>query len=148
MSVVVMPDAVLLARGVLVADPAVSEAINDRVVTVSPQDTSTAWVRLHALGGARSLSAPQRLADRSIQVDCFAPASSPSGPLISGDSGAMALALLAEAALFASAGFCNSAGVIVYVRELQGPQSLPDSSRVPPTPRVLLTVVLTVHPLP
>jgi hypothetical protein len=143
-----MPDAVLLARAVLVADEAVGEAVGDRVVTMSPQDTTTAWIRLHALGGPRSISAPQRLADRSIQVDCFAPASAPSGPLYSGDSGAMALALLAEAALFASAGFSNPAGIIVYVREIQGLQSLPDTSRTPPTPRVLFTVSLTVHPLP
>lgn len=144
----VMPDAVLLARGVLVADTAVSEAVGVRVVTVSPQDTSTAWIRLHALGGPRSLTAPQRLADRYIQVDCFAPANSPNGPLIQGDAGAMALALLAEAALFASAGFASSVGVIAYVKEQQGIQSLPDSSRTPPTPRCLFTLSFTVHPLP
>jgi hypothetical protein len=147
-SVVVMPDAVLLARGVLVADEAVSEAISERVVTVSPEDATTAWIRLHALGGARSLSAPLRLADRMIQVDCFAPATVPSGPLFQGDAGAMALALLAEAALFGSVGFSNSVGIIAYVREVQGPQSLPDTSRTPPTPRVLFTVSILVHPIP
>lgn len=146
-----MPDAVLLALGVLAADEDVVEIIGDakRIVTVSPADTSTPWIRLHRIGGVRSVSAPMRLAVANVQVDCFAPPLPPLPPypLFSGDPGAMALALVAEAALFASAGFANAAGIIAYVSEFQGPQSVPDTSRTPPTPRVLLTLALTVRPI-
>lgn len=146
---VVMPDVILLALSVLNADENVQDALGDlsgRVGTYSPEDASTAWIRLHRIGGVRSLTAPMRLVDATIQVDCFAPASVPNGPLIQGDPGAAALALYAEAALFASAGYSNAAGVIAYVRETQGIQSLPDTSRTPPTPRCLFTVAITARP--
>jgi hypothetical protein len=148
---VLMPDAVLLARGILVADEAVNDAVGTRISTVSPGDTTSAWIRLHQIGGPLSESVPQRLATRNIQVDCFAPATDPSNAnLISGDAGAMALALMAESALcdISARGFASNVGVVVRIVEMQGPQSLPDTSRTPPTPRVLFTIAITVHPIP
>lgn len=143
---VVMPDAVILARGVLLASTALTTVVGERVVTSSPPDVSTPWVRLHQIGGARSASAPMHLATRSLQVDAFVPPTAPNSGLYSGDSGAMALALLAEAALFDAAGYSTSVGTIAYVTETQGPFSLPDTSRTPPTPRVLFTLAITLRP--
>ena len=144
---VVMPDVVILAAAVLLADEAVSEIVGTRIASMSPQDVSTPWIRLHRVGGPRSATAPMRLVTATLQVDAFAPASTPANTdLISGDPGAMHLALLAEAALFAAQGFSNNAGVICHVSETQGPQSLPDTSRTPPTPRALFVLALTLRP--
>ena len=119
---VVMPDAVAMARSVLAADPDVADVVAERIGTMSPEDTSTPWIRLHEIGGPRSLSAPQRLATRSVQVDLFVPASAPGLEVLNGDAGAMTLALLAEAALFAASGTSIvGIGVLVKVTEFARP---------------------------
>lgn len=148
---VVMPDAVLLARSVLAQDTAIADAVGNRIGTMSPEEATSPWIRLHQIGGPLSATVPWRLATRNIQVDCFVPPTDPTNKLLlSGDAGAMALALLAESALldYSVRGFASTVGVIVDVVEFQGPQSLPDTSRKPPTPRVLFSIAVTVRPNP
>jgi hypothetical protein len=141
----VMPDQVQLAIAALNDCSEVAALVGNRIASSSPKDTTKPWLRVSPVGGARSLSAPMRLARRNIQVDGFAPATPSTQPL-SGDVGAMKLARVAEAALFAAAGFANEDGVITKVEQTLGPASQPDTSRTPPTPRVHFTLAITVRP--
>lgn len=145
MVVAVMPDVIKLVRSYLMSLTAVTNLVGERIATRAPQDTSSPWVKIERVGGPRSLSAPMRLETARVQVSSYAPATADTG--LSGDEGAMTLARTVQAALIDAAGWSDDEGVIAYVSEPLGPQNLPDTSRTPPTPRVVFTHAFLIRPL-
>ena len=141
MPVTLMPDVIVLLRKCLLASSDVTAIVSQRVATVSPQDTSTPWIRLTRIGGPTSQSAPMRFDKPLVQVDCF-------GAKGAGDEGAMVLARTARACLLSAAGYADTEVIIAYVLETLGPMNQPDTSRTPPTPRVHFTLAITTHPTP
>jgi hypothetical protein len=138
---IVLPDVIELVRAYLTGVSEVTDLVPiDRITVSSPRDTSTPWVRLSRIGGL--VAVWQRLDRCNLQAESYAP------PGETGEQTSFLIARTLRAALFASPGFIGSDGVLTGVEDSMGLIYQPDTSRNPPTPRVVLAVSIYARPNP
>lgn len=133
---VILPDVVALVGNLFREHPLITDFSNVKIGTRSPDEEVEYWIRISRIGGEPIVI--QRLDRAFIQVDCFS---------LIGDPEAMDLARAAHAVLFAALGYSDTDGIITAVEPMQGLQSLPDTSKTPPTPRVTFTSIVSARPV-
>ena len=130
-----LPDPIPVVREWLVSHPVVGPLVTG-CHTVLPPDVVWPAIRLTRVGGTPSV--PFRVDDAHFQLDVFAGTEADAG----------ALGVKVRAAMWEMCGWSHSTAHVLHVDELTGPRSVPDDSRTPPTPRVLMTFAVALRPIP
>lgn len=135
----VLPDVIELVRSYLGTVPEVTQLVPmDRITIRSPRDTSTPWVRLSRIGGLVEVWPP--MLDRcNLQAEAYSPPEQ--------EETCWQIARTLRGALLGALNFVGSDGVICGALDSMGLIYQPDTSRNPPTPRVVMAVSIYARPL-
>lgn len=133
-----IPDIEKLTTAFLRAQPAVAAAVGRRIVGKSPDDKSTAWVRLTRLDArGEDGSQPEHLIDFMVQLDCYAGADN-------GQPEANLIGRTVRDALVAMPRAAHTGAVVTRVR-ITGDMRRPDTDLEPARERVVLTATVHAH---
>lgn len=129
----VLPDAELVAIDYLLAQPEIATLVGARISNTSPSSPTYPYLTVERVGGRRQIRV--RLDNARLQVGAWGATRTE----------ASLLARTAEAALIRMKGYVHDTGVVGLVDSEMGPSWMPDTVRLPPTPRFIFTVAARLH---
>lgn len=135
---VVLPDTIELVRSYLAQVQEITDLVPmERITIRSPRDTSTPWVRLSRIGGLVETWPP--MLDRcNLQAEAYTPPEQ--------EETCWLIARTLRGALLGVLNYSGPGGVICGALDSMGLIYQPDTSRNPPTPRVIMAVSIYARP--
>lgn len=141
----VPPDAVRVTRDWLTSIPELETLVHDRITTRAPALPVFPYITLQQIGGIPRER--RRLHRARIQISSWADFDT-TVAAVQADELASLVGRTVWAAVHAMEGYRHSTAVVTAVDDELGPQSMPDTSRTPPTPRFIAGIVVFLHPVP